>query len=950
VSNKSYSTIVSDPNGFGKPGREIWASIWELLQPVFIQVMAGTAVYKENEQHEFMRYGDDLKLETYYSYRFVPITNKEGKVIGMFNQASETTDQILAERRLSTVRDMSEQMLLSRTRKEYYDGIAEVLEQNSKDAPFALCYSVDQRGKMEHSHVSVAVNLQTTVGAPQEQLTTLNLSIPVKPRSRFGPNADRLSSPTLSAISALSSGSSRVYHPSDGKTWPILKALSTRQCVIVDDCRHLIQDYPLRAWDQLPISAVVIPICSDSSTEVPESILIIGLNFRRPLDADYDGWIQVLRSNLASSLQSVKAYEAEQQRLDDASAMERAKLVWFRGAAYDLRSPLALISAPLEDLLDTNLDSNQRHQLITAKRNVERLNRLVNALMDFSRLEAGRVEGRFVPTDLGSFVSDLAALFRPAVERMHIEFYVQIEHHDRLVPIDPMLFETIIGNLIGNSLKYTEEGAITVRVTYGDFAEVSVIDTGVGIPSKEVSMVTEWFHRATTAVHSGTQGTGLGLALAKQLLRLHDGELIFSSQTAEESGGPHGSVFTARIPLTRKMTPILGPDPVGTFGAYSKAVAQEAMRWVKDNGASEASSDAGGEDSQTASSAKLSEGLMFEKSDVLLLVDDNLDMRNYLRCMFSPFCQVIEATNGREALRLAIKLQPNLILSDVMMPKMNGLELLTAIRNTPETRITPMVLLSAMAGDDARVDAILMGADDHLEKPFKPKELLARVHLQMQVGKKRALLEKLFAEREAEIAVLSDYCPSGIMRADTDGHVVYANDAWKQMAGMVDKDDPDDWARYVEPETHFHLSRAWAAWLEGDEQECKLTWKWRNGCSASGLFIRLDLAVHSLSGILGCVTDTTYEQRCLIEAEERRLEAEESKHQQELLIDLTSHEIRTPVSAILQCSSLVKENLVALKDQLKWSGASGFKPTKELLDDLEEDVEALESRSNPGSR
>lgn len=149
MSNKSYSTIVSDPNGFGKPGREIWASIWELLQPVFIQVMAGTAVYKENEQHEFMRYGDDLKLETYYSYRFVPITNKEGKVIGMFNQASETTDQILAERRLSTVRDMSEQMLLSRTRKEYYDGIAEVLEQNSKDAPFALCYSVDQRGKIE---------------------------------------------------------------------------------------------------------------------------------------------------------------------------------------------------------------------------------------------------------------------------------------------------------------------------------------------------------------------------------------------------------------------------------------------------------------------------------------------------------------------------------------------------------------------------------------------------------------------------------------------------------------------------------------------------------------------------------------------------------------------------------------------------------------------------------
>ena len=286
---------------------------------------------------------------------------------------------------------------------------------------------------------------------------------------------------------------------------------------------------------------------------------------------------------------------------------------------------------------------------------------------------------------------------------------------------------------------------------------------------------------------------------------------------------------------------------------------------------------------------------------------------------------------------------PNLILSDVMMPKMNGFELLSAIRKSPETKIIPMVLLSAITSDEARVDALIMGAEDFLEKPFKPKELLARVHLHMQVGKKRANLEKLFAQREAEIALLSDFCPSGIMRADENGHILYGNDAWRKMAGMSATDDPDSWASFVDQETHFRLHKLWTDFVYGDEREVKFGWKWQSGSAVSGMFIRLDLVMSSMSGILGCLTDVTYEEQRLVEAEKRRLEAEESKHQQELLIDLTSHEIRTPVSAILQCSSLVKENLVALKDQLKWSGSNGFKPTAGLLEDLEEDVEALES-------
>jgi len=173
--------------------------------------------------------------------------------------------------------------------------------------------------------------------------------------------------------------------------------------------------------------------------------------------------------------------------------------------------------------------------------------------------------------------------------------------------------------------------------------------------------------------------------------------------------------------------------------------------------------------------------------------------------------------------------------------------------------------------------------------------------------------------------------------------LTYGNDSWRITAGMPEGTDPDTWPSYCEPEEAEALTVDWLKFLQGTDDRVKLKWRWKNGNVVSGLFFRLDMMDPNLTGVLGCVTDITHEEQRVLDAQQRQLEAEESRQQQELLIDLTSHEIRTPVSAILQCSSLVKENLIALTDQLKWSATTGFKPTKELLDDLEEDVEALES-------
>ncbi|KAK8861422.1 hypothetical protein IAR55_002241 [Kwoniella newhampshirensis] len=946
IYNKKYTQLVDHPACFGKPAKQVWSGVWSQVEPIANLAMAGTPTYREKELFLIKKYGPYDKFEEgYQTWRYVPIKGKDGSILGLFNQSIDVTGTVLLERRIATTRDLSEQMLLARSLKEYFEITADVLDQNKADAPFALFYRV-QMTDNDGPNLNVAATLECTTGVPdghpsaQEKII---ITLPTKHRANF-PNSDRLSSPTLSAISALSSGSNRIIHTvAEGSQWPIARALNTRQCVMVDNCEELIRGYPISQWDELPYAAIVVPICSDGSVDIPDAVLILGLNVRRPYDDEYDNWINSIRSHLTSSIISVKAYEAEQKVADDNARMEKAKAAWFRGAAHDLRSPLTLISGPVADVLDSTLTVTQRQALSTAQRNIERLMRLVNALMDFSRLEAGRMEGRFVPTDLGEYVTELASLFRPAVERLGMQFTIDVQPSDELVYIDPSLFETVISNIIGNALKYTDSGSITVRVRYSDHAEVSVIDTGVGIPQDELDQVTDWYHRATNAIHTGTQGSGLGLALAKELLRLHQGELIVQSQTTEESGGPHGSTFTARIPLSFQPTlpPTSLPRSPGNFGKYGMEVANEAVRWTRD--AEEMSESLTESVSGTESTSKFSEAFLFEKSDVILVVDDNLDMRNYIKRIFAPYCKVKEASNGHEAFEMAVAKPPQLILSDMAMPKMNGMELLVKIKEHPDTRLTPIVLLSAIADAESRVEALLKGAEDYLAKPFKPKELVARVHLHLQVGKKRANLEKLYAERETELTVLSDSCPIGIIRGDSAGSLTYANAAWWELSGIPETESPDVWPDWVDPETRKRLLGEWTGWLSSDRAELRTAFRWSNGRSCQAIMIRLDQIKPGLSGVMGCLVDVTHEEQRLVEAEERRKAAEESKYQQELLIDLTSHEIRTPVSAILQCSSLVKENLVALKEQLSSSGSVGFVPSPGLLEDLEEDVEALES-------
>ncbi|KIJ50954.1 hypothetical protein M422DRAFT_776871 [Sphaerobolus stellatus SS14] len=354
--------------------------------------------------------------------------------------------------------------------------------------------------------------------------------------------------------------------------------------------------------------------------------------------------------------------------------------------------------------------------------------------------------------------------------------------------------------------------------------------------------------------------------------------------------------------------------------------------------------------------------MFFMKKDILLLVDDNADMRQFIRSIFNELCTVVEATNGQEALELIDNgIKPIVVLSDVMMPGIDGYSLLRTLRERPDTKLLPIIFLTAKAGEDSRVDGLLSGADDYIAKPFQGRELVARVHLQMQLGKRRSELEARFEERQREIQILSDHSPIGIVRTNSDGTIIYSNPRWFELTGRAGM-PLDDWTESVHPDHRDSVVTLWRKAIE-DRHGGSLEFRWSNGVWTKGQAVPLGKERNSTGGVLFTITDISdqrlYEASQLLhaqereatarkraeEAEERRREADERRRAQELLIDVTSHELRQPVSAILNCSALVKTNLANIREQLgkAFDEQSNFAPDVEMLNLIDEDLEALDS-------
>jgi PAS domain S-box-containing protein len=684
-----WLTAAKHPLVLGRPAIECWPEIWDVIVPMLEGVLAtGKATWSENSELYFNRRLP--REEVYITWTYAPILAADGQTVdGIFCPCTETTEQVVGARRLETLRKLGIRSLENRTVQAVCEQAVAVLGESPRDIPFAALYVVNPTG--------AEATMRAMVMPEAEHLLPRSVSV----------SGDGLLSP-----------------------WPLASVFGLKSPVEIGNLESLGVRIPGRPWPELVSKAVALPI--HAAPETLAGILIAGVGPRRPWDAAYRTFLDLVAGRVGVAISDALAYEQERQRAEALAEIDRAKTLFFSNVSHEFRTPLTLMLGSIEDLLakgNGDLIPENRAVLNVAHRNALRLLKLVNTLLDFSRIEAGRIQASYQLTDLAGFTAELAGGFRSAMEKAGLRLTVDCPPLPQPVYVDRDMWEQIVLNLISNALKFTFEGEISVRLepsTDGRAAELTVRDTGSGIPPNELPQLFERFHRVQGARSRTHEGTGIGLALVKELAKQHGG------QVSVESAPERGSAFTVRIPFGSAHLPagrVKAAATLASTATKAEAFIEEAHRWLPDN---LSSTEFVAPDWE--SSALREPG---EKRARVLLVDDNADMRGYLKRLLIPHYDVMPAANGQEALDRISVAPPDLVLSDIMMPVLDGLGMLDAIRADPATNTLPVILLSARAGEEARVQGLAARADDYLVKPFTARELLARVEVHLSLAHMR---------------------------------------------------------------------------------------------------------------------------------------------------------------------------------------------------------------------
>ncbi|HWA32830.1 MAG TPA: ATP-binding protein, partial [Cyclobacteriaceae bacterium] len=441
---------------------------------------------------------------------------------------------------------------------------------------------------------------------------------------------------------------------------------------------------------------------------------------------------------ISAEVVTLQSLARERERAEALSQIDKAKTAFFSNISHEFRTPLTLMLSPLEQMLNDGQDLSvaQKQNLETSYRNSLRLQKLVNTLLDFSRIEAGKMEASFQAIDITAITRDLASSFRSAIEATGIEYNVSVRNISRPVAVDVDMWEKIVLNLISNAFKDTKKGKIGVDLYEEDDAVIlKVSDSGVGIKEEHLQKVFERFYRIGDAGGRSQEGTGIGLSLVKELILLHDGDIEVQSEPGS------GSTFTVKIPFgTRAITDSTPKTHSRASTLTRRAFVDEASTW----------------NTEVAHKDVQNPDELADKPAVVV-ADDNSDMRDYIVRLLRHDYRVFVAGNGDDAFEIAMEAQPDLIISDIMMPKLDGFGLLKKLRSNLQTRGIPVIFLSARAGDEAKVEGIQAGADDYLVKPFSSRELLARVTNHIAANSARRNTEKeffnLFVQSPAHIHV-----------------------------------------------------------------------------------------------------------------------------------------------------------------------------------------------------
>jgi PAS domain S-box-containing protein len=458
-----------------------------------------------------------------------------------------------------------------------------------------------------------------------------------------------------------------------------------------------------------------------------------------------------------------KAHEREIARQrEELAKLDELKTQFFANISHEFRTPLTLMMGPLEDAIaEESSSASNRERLELAHRNSRRLLKLVNTLLDFSRIEAGRIEASYEPVDLSLLTSELASVFRSAIERAGMRLTIDCPPMPDIVYVDREMWEKIVLNLLSNAFKFTLEGEIEVSLRAVDsFAELTVRDTGTGVPADEIPRLFERFHRVKAAHSRSYEGSGIGLALVQELVKLHGGSVRVESEV------DRGTRFTVSIPLGKEHLPVqrIQASRQLTSTAFAAAAfVDEAERWLPNT------TDA--DEQPVASFAKLPAMLSNKpeiRKELVVVADDNSDMRDYLGNLLRGEYRVHTVRDGLQAVEAVRQMKPALVLTDVMMPGLDGFGVLRAIRTDASLGNIPVILLSARAGEESRVEGLQAGADDYLVKPFSARELLARVGTHVQLARARMDAEGRIRESGARFRALVNASANVVYRMNPD--------------------------------------------------------------------------------------------------------------------------------------------------------------------------------------
>jgi PAS domain S-box-containing protein len=705
IYNDGYRVVCGKghPDFLGSNFAVCWASAWDGIGEPFARALAGETSFVENQRVFIHRNG--YPEETFFTFSFSPIRDGTGEVGGLFHPVTETTATMLSGRRTSAVRDLTACLSAAKSVDEVFVLAVDTLAPFAFDLPFVLFYQLEQQGE----------------GGPCYRLvahTGLVAGTPASPAT---------------------------LDPTAATPWPIADLIRSPAAARIEGLTGLFSSAPCGPYEEPPDAAFAAPV-GPLASDIPGAVMIAGVSPRLPMDDHYRGFYDLVAAAVGAGLANARAREDERRRAEALAAIDRAKTAFFSNVSHEFRTPLTLMLGPLEDALAevVSLPHQQRERLEVAHRNVLRLLRLVNSLLDFSRIEAGRAQAHFEPIDAADLTAALASSFRSACERAGLELVVDCPPLDEPLYVDPDMWEKIVLNLLSNAFKFTLEGKITVALhRAGGAVELVVRDTGVGIPAVELPQVFERFHRIEGQRGRTHEGTGIGLALVQELVKLHGGAIGASSIPEQ------GTEFRVTIPLGTAHLPLDRVQSAPTLAStriLPGSFVEEALHWLPDQARPKPVTAGSGTDLPPVGGGKAR----------ILLADDNADMRAYLEKILTQGGYEVEAVEDGEAALAALQRGPlpDLVLTDVMMPGLDGFALLRQLRADPAMEGILVILLSARAGEEARVEGLAAGADDYLIKPFSARELRARVDGAVSLARHRR--DAMVRERDLRAEIVAE--------------------------------------------------------------------------------------------------------------------------------------------------------------------------------------------------